>query len=32
VQIVPHGKGGTIQIEYFTADDLNRLLDLMLKE
>jgi ParB family chromosome partitioning protein len=30
VHIVPHGKGGTIQIEYFTLDDLNRMLELML--
>jgi len=32
VRIIPHGKGGTVQIEYFSMDDLNRLLDLLLKK
>jgi ParB family chromosome partitioning protein len=32
VKIIPHGKGGTVQIEYFSMDDLNRVLDLLMKK
>ncbi len=30
VKIIPHGKGGTVQIEYFSMDDLNRVLEMLL--
>ncbi|MCS6861877.1 MAG: ParB/RepB/Spo0J family partition protein [Abditibacteriales bacterium] len=30
VRIIPHGKGGTVQIEYFSMDDLNHMVEMLL--